>query len=302
MEDEVCILLSTFNGGKFLTEQIESLLSQKGVKCRILVRDDGSTDDTKKILQYYKNKNVLDWYSGENLKPAFSFFDLVTNAPCCEYYAFCDQDDVWLDDKLKISLQFLKKGNPNVPALYYGRPRLADHSLNLIKNSEGSTHKMLDFGSSIINSNATGCTMVFNRKLLEIVRKKHPKYISMHDSWFHKVCLISSGNIYFDEDVHILYRQHSNNQIGITTSRYKAFIKHIKSMKSKEKSRSKMVSSLLECYRNEMSFEDKKMATLVANYDKNLISWMSLLFDTTIKCNYSKRNLYYKIAVLLRIF
>lgn len=302
MEDEVCILLSTFNGEKFLAEQIESLLLQKDVKCRILVRDDGSSDATKEILEDYKNKNILDWYAGINLKPAFSFMDLVANAPNCEYYAFCDQDDVWLEDKLKIALRFLKKVNPNVPALYYGRPRLVDQNLNYIKNSESSTHKMLDFGSSIINSNATGCTMVFNKKLFEIVREKHPTYISMHDSWLHKVCLISSGNICFDEDIHILYRQHGNNQIGITTSRYKGFIKHIKSMESKEKSRSKIITSLLECYGNDMSAKDKKMAELVANYDKNYISWMRLLFDTTIKCNYSKRNLYYKIAVLLRIF
>ena len=83
--ENVCILMSTYNGEKYLKEQIESLKTQQGVSVSILVRDDGSTDSTKQILEYYKNQGVLDWYTGENLKSARSFLDLVYRAPDSEY-------------------------------------------------------------------------------------------------------------------------------------------------------------------------------------------------------------------------
>src|SRR5699024_3720020 len=132
-----------------------------------------------------------------------------------------DQDDVWLKDKLEIAVKKLEEFPQDLPALYYGRPRLADSELNLIENPKASKDCMLTYASSIINSNATGCTMVFNKTLLEKVKKHKPDYIPMHDAWFHKICIITNGNLYFDEDVHILYRQHSNNAIGISNSKFK---------------------------------------------------------------------------------
>ena len=98
MDKKVLILLSTYNGERYIKEQIESLLKQENVKVSILVRDDGSTDGTINILNEYQKQGKLKWYTGENLKPAKSFMNLVENAPEYEYYAFCDQDDVWLKD------------------------------------------------------------------------------------------------------------------------------------------------------------------------------------------------------------
>ena len=83
----VCVLMSTYNGEKYLEEQIDSILAQKGCKVQLLVRDDGSSDGTIGILQKYHEEGYLEYYTGENLKPAKSFMDLLYNAPKAEYYA-----------------------------------------------------------------------------------------------------------------------------------------------------------------------------------------------------------------------
>ena len=95
--NKILILMSTYNGEKYLSEQLNSLLLQENVNIKILIRDDGSTDNTHKILNFYSsNYPNISWYTGENKGPALSFMDLLFNAPESDYYAFCDQDDVWL--------------------------------------------------------------------------------------------------------------------------------------------------------------------------------------------------------------
>ena len=88
--EKVIVLLSTYNGGKYLSEQLDSLVAQKGVDVGILVRDDGSTDTTLSILDEWQEKGLLTWYSSGNLGPGKSFMDLLKRAPSGAYYAFCD--------------------------------------------------------------------------------------------------------------------------------------------------------------------------------------------------------------------
>ena len=298
----VTVLLSTYNGEKYLKAQLDSLIAQKNVSLNILVRDDGSSDSTIDILKKYKEKGFLNWYTGNNKKTAMSFYDLMLHAPKSDYYAFCDQDDVWLEDKLYIAIEKLNKFDDKYPCLYYGTPRLVDSNLCNIKNPKSSYHCMKKFSQSIINSNATGCTMVFNNCLLKIVTEKKPLYIDMHDSWIHKVCIISGGNLVFDEDVHILYRQHSNNVIGINKSFTNVVRKKFNSLTKKEKSRSRVICSLYDLYNSTMSIEDKKLALLVKNYSNSLYDRLKLLFCFKIKTKYIIRNICFRFAVLLNIF
>lgn len=294
--------MSTYNGDKYLREQIDSLLCQEKVDIDIIIRDDGSTDKTQDILDEYQSKKKLTWYTGRNLKPAQSFMDLVYNAPDSEYYAFCDQDDFWLPDKLAIAVEKLDSFPSDKPALYYGRPRLVDSELNMIEQSKSALDKMLSFESSVINSNATGCTMVFNKTLIQKVRMARPEYVAMHDAWFHKVCLIFGGNLYFDEDVHILYRQHGGNAIGISTSKSTKLKKHTNSLKTKECSRSRILISLYECYCEEMNKEQLDICKNVLGYKKSFKKKMRLIFNKRIRTGYLKRDLYYRIAVFLNAF
>jgi len=295
----VKILISTFNGEQYLEEQLKSLLKQKNVEVKIQVRDDGSTDRTQEILERYKKAGKLEWYSGRNIGPARSYMELIYGVAESEYYAFCDQDDVWLEDKLEKATKKLSEYPENIPALYYGLPQLVDEELRKIEAPKSSKDRMLDFNSALIESNATGCTMVFNASLLTQLKKGIPDYIAMHDRWAHKVCIAVKGHLYFDENVPILYRQHSKNVVGISSSYAKKVKKKL--FGSKE-CRSRTIKSLLNIYKEEMSPEEIRLATLVANYRDNGICKLKLLLCRKVRCNYFLRNVVFRIMVVLGTF
>ena len=120
--------MSTYNGEKYLREQIDSILGQRGVEVTLLVRDDGSSDATLSILDEYKSSGLLDYYCGSNLGPARSFMHLLQNAPASDFYAFSDQDDKWMDDKLLAAITSME-GHESEPALYFSQTQLVDAGL-----------------------------------------------------------------------------------------------------------------------------------------------------------------------------
>ena len=133
----VCILMSTYNGEKYLEEQLESLVRQEGVEIRILVRDDGSKDATADIVKRWQAKypKIIEFVQGENVGFAMSFTHLLQMAveryPAVEYFAFCDQDDVWLPNKLRIAIDKLTSHEKEL-ALYISTTKLVDQNLNFI--------------------------------------------------------------------------------------------------------------------------------------------------------------------------
>lgn len=223
---KILILMSTYNGEKYLRDQIESIRKQTiKENIEILVRDDGSRDGTLEILEEYAEKEILQYIRGENLGSAKSFHELLRIAPEYDYYAFADQDDVWLPQKIEKALEYLE--GDNKPALYACSKKIVDMELHplFIKDAEpkvGFLNTMLD------NNVVSGCTMVFNNLLRE-------KYITckpvnteiFHDSYLWKLCVVL-GNIYYDHNAYILYRQHGNNTIGYLATGYSAFFQRIK--------------------------------------------------------------------------
>ncbi|MBR4115330.1 MAG: glycosyltransferase, partial [Bacteroidales bacterium] len=119
MLEKVCVVLASYNGQKYIREQLDSIAAQEGVEVSLLVRDDGSRDATQEILEQYQNAGALRWYTGAHLNVAQGFLELLRNAPEADYYAFCDQDDVWLPDKLAAAVAMLKQENPALPLMYY---------------------------------------------------------------------------------------------------------------------------------------------------------------------------------------
>lgn len=298
--EKVLVLMSTYNGNKYLNTQIDSVLTQDGVEVSLLVRDDGSSDNTVNILENYSKNNLLIWYKGENLGSARSFLDLINKAPKSDYYAFCDQDDFWEKDKLQIAIRKLK--HHSTPCLYYGVPNLVDEDLNRIESSSNMYENMTTFSSALINSKATGCTMVFNNALMNILKIGHPEYITMHDGWVHKVCLAIGGEVIFDPDVHILYRQHKKNVVGVSNTFMSRTFLYFREFKESTCLRSMMIKSILLDYENMMSDENKYNALLVSNYKKNIISKLNVIFNKDIRTNYFVRNFLFKISILLGKF
>lgn len=295
----ITILLSTYNGAKYLEQQLQSLFNQQGVNFKILVRDDGSTDETIDILNKWQDKNKLCWYSGINLGPALSFLDLLKEAPDSDFYAFCDQDDIWLPNKLRVAVESLK--DKITPSLYFSQTQLVDESLNILPTKKINPLCVLEEGA--VSNYVTGCTVVINNRLRSEVVSYQPSYLTMHDSWIYLVCLCLDGYIHFDSDPNILYRQHSNNVIGLRRSRWSEFKRHLSRARGKKAhQRSLTAKELLNGYQSKMSKSKICFLNMLANYNVSIKLWLQLLFSPTVKSVSPRSNVIFRLAVLLLKF
>ena len=271
---KVAVLLSTYNGEKYLREQLDSLFKQT-ISVFVLVRDDGSTDSTREILEEYKNQRALNWYGGKNLRSAKSFWDLLANAPEAEYYAFCDQDDVWFEDKIERALNALDKLKGDAPLLYCSNALVADENLRPLGNLIESKKIYTDFAHSLVYSLAPGCTFVFNN----VAKNEMLKYdmdansVIIHDWLAHKI-ISMLGRVIYDNEPTIFYRQHGNNVIGAQKKGIAGFFKRIKRFLNGSSAfvRSENAKSLLSVYRNQIDAEAADTLKMVAHYrtDKKL--------------------------------
>lgn len=213
---KVTVLLSTYNGSKFLQQQLDSLYGQTYPNIRILVRDDGSSDSTRAILESERANGRIELL-GEygNLGPALSFFELLKNAALTEteYVAFCDQDDVWHSEKIACAVAKLTKVADDRPAMYCSRLELVDENLKHIGYTEQP--RKVGFGNALVDSIAAGCTMVLNREALRLIGNNLPKEVVIHDWWCYLV-VSCFGEVIFDETATLKYRQHGSNAIGVT--------------------------------------------------------------------------------------
>lgn len=292
---KVLVLMSTYNGERFLSEQIESVLNQQGVDVHLLIRDDGSVDGTIPLIRHFAEMHPnITLIEGKNCGCARSFMSLVREAASAygeyDYYAFCDQDDVWMKSKLCVATQALLELPHSQPCLYLGAYQMVDAELNLI-----NTHfrpPVINLPSGILSNAATGCTMVFNRALLEIVASRNPQNIIMHDYWVYLVCLATQGCVLYDRTPYIYYRQHGENVIGgkddpfmkrWTTRFRKLFLKG-------DCFKSKLAASLLENYSDRMRQEDRQFLEDVAN-SRRLRSIWHLARDHSFRGQTLDKNL-----------
>ena len=291
----VTVVLATYNGERFLKEQLDSLLGQKGVRVSILVRDDGSGDGTQNILDDYQSRGLLKWYTGEHLNVQKGYMELLKNAPVSDYYAFCDQDDVWDEDKLLAAVTELDDMDNTRPAMYYCGQKLVDEKLELL--SVHCVYTARNPHTNFFFSNVAGCTAVFNQKLLDELNSAEPEFIHSHDNWALKVCLAMGGEFFADPVARICYRQHGGNVVGLNVGikgRYRQ-VKRYMSIKLR-----KQCENLLICYGGRMTQEYKKIAEDICNYDISLKNRFSLLKDSDVDFKNRGFNAVIKMKVLLR--
>ena len=216
---KAAVLLSTYNGERYLREQLDSILAQSGVDLTLYVRDDGSSDRTLDILEEYRKKHpciVLN--KGENAGVGNSFMQLVYDAPDdFDFYAFSDQDDIWLENKLIKAVETIKdcKG----PVLYTSNQMLVDDQGNELRlrhaSSPGTSYMQI-----LCNNKLSGCTMVWNNALHKILsdRNRRPSRQMLekriHDVWVAMTAAVT-GEIVFDPEAYIMYRQHEDNVVGV---------------------------------------------------------------------------------------
>lgn len=272
--ENVLILMATYNGEKYLQQQLDSLYAQTNINVKILVRDDGSNDMTLDVLKENARCHNLEWYQGEHKSVQKGFFELMEKAFLADYefYAFCDQDDVWDPDKLDKAVKNI--GRTKVPTLYYTGQRLVDENLNFIEDHRLNEKRSVK--SRFVFSDFAGCTGVFNRALLEEVVKYEPEYMLMHDTWILRVCLCLGGKIIINPEPSICYRQHANNTLGLGHG-FQATIKQVKQYMD-EYQIQRVTQELIKGYGNRMTDEYKQLSEWIVNY-KGSSSYRKKLLD-----------------------
>lgn len=295
MEDKILVLMATYNGEKYLKEQLDSILCQKGVSVQILVRDDGSTDRTTQILDEYSKDGLLKWYTGEHLNVSKGYFDLMKRAGSTDfsYFAFADQDDVWDDDKLSIGISAIRKFTR--PALYYCGQRLVDADLNLLSDHKLNAERGLS--TRFVLSDFAGCTGVFNKELLAKTVEYEPDFILFHDTWILKVCLAVGGDVVVDPEVHMNYRQHGGNSVGLNRS-LRADLKQVYQYIFVYDVESQM-KELQKGYSQELVSPYKEICEWICGYRKDRKKKALLLDRKNVDFCAKGLNLTYKLKVLL---
>jgi len=212
------ILLCTLNGERFLSEQLDSLARQTFKNWKLIASDDGSSDQTKSILEDFRKSfepgkvKIID--GPRRGAPANFLFLACGKNLISEYYAFCDQDDVWEADKLARAIGILEQAGLDVPALYGSRTSVIDENGKTVGFSP-LFPKTPTFRSALVQSIAGGNTMVFNQKARELLAFCGADVdIPSHDWWLYQVTSACGGRVHYDAYPSVRYRQHSRNLIG----------------------------------------------------------------------------------------
>lgn len=234
---EVAILMSTYNGGLFLSAQIESIINQVYTNWTLYIRDDGSSDDTNDIINFYCRKDARISYMEDKVihrGVKDSFLWMLQNIDC-EYFMFCDQDDIWLPDKINLSLaklQSVEKKNPNCPCLVVTDLKIVDRDGKVLYESMWNhlhINKIVQDPSFLIVAPMyTGCTMIFNKMVKGLALKNASARHLIHDQIVALSTYKAGGKIGCLQQSTILYRQHENNVIGAERKKH-TFVQSAKS-------------------------------------------------------------------------
>lgn len=214
----VAILMCTFNGERFLRQQLESFCEQTHKNWTLLVSDDGSSDSTLKILAEYTKRlgpQQLRIIEGPKKGYVANFLNVTRSVDStAEFYAWADQDDIWTNDKIEAALDILREDSSNSPTLYCSRTHLISESGALIGYSKNFRRRP-QFLNALVQSISGGNTMVFNRAALELLNRTDKNLgVVSHDWWAYQLISGAGGKIHYDSVARVLYRQHSENIIG----------------------------------------------------------------------------------------
>lgn len=221
LEDKVVIVLATYQGEEYIREQIDSIINQTYDNWELYIHDDGSKDLTSDILLEYQNNmpekiHVMEGPSQGGARNNFMYMFDNVDAP---YVMCCDQDDVWVKDKVEVTLKAIKgiETDEDIPLMAFSDVTVVDSELNVIADSMGKyqtlNYNNIDFNSLMIQNVVTGCTMMINRKLLVMSRTDDTSRIIMHDWWCAMIAARFGRLVYIPRQL-VLYRQHGDNCVG----------------------------------------------------------------------------------------
>lgn len=278
---KVQVLMSSYNGAKYIHNQINSILNQKNVQVSLLIRDDGSTDLTKDIIRTF-NRPEISCVFEKNIGAKKSFLKLIKMAdPNVDYYAFADQDDVWLDDKLSTAVDILENAGHGIP-LIYGSP-VSLYSDGKVIGTQFECPP-LSLGNFLVKNYYPGCTMVFNKQLVDLINIADYQSLNpqpLHDHWLNLVCTACGGRVIIDSKPHILYRLHGDNVVGD-----RGFLQKIKEnglLTRSENTRYKICEELYENYGSYVDANSSLLIKTILDYPMSIKNRFKLANNKAIK-------------------
>lgn len=280
--------MSTYNGERYLKEQLDSLYAQKGVDLHILVRDDGSQDSTISLLyDYQQHKGKITILQEKNIGAAYSFYELIRYAtedmPAFDYYAFSDQDDVWFEDKLISSINLMESSKGKYKMTYCDQ-QPTDGNLQPINLFQEQDHGSI--GANIVSNHIAGCVQMYNRQLFlnlnainsTVAKKKLGKPMFFHDSWGAAVAYALGAEVLHDAHPRMYYRQHGHNVVGAGKNGcINKIVTRIKRyLENKGRSKSMKCEYIRLCLWDDVKEENKYFVDLCANYRQNFSKRLKL--------------------------
>lgn len=285
--DTVLILLTTYNGQRFIGEMIDSLLVQDHKSIHIVISDDCSTDDTPQIVSDYASRfpDMITFYQS-NLKfgnAQAHFLHLLEQFHDADYIMFCDQDDVWHPDKVSRTLQFVKQAEPDTPC-----PILAHTDLHVVDEHLEQIHPSfcrysnidgtrIAFNQLLVHNVVTGCTVMLNRELANLATSRtfDKKSVIMHDWWL-AILAAACGRVVFLNEPTIEYRQHNSNTVGAQNVRSLSFLWSWITARKMKKSMTlclQQARSLYEAYQDFLPADAKEtLAAFLSTEKKNIFA------------------------------
>lgn len=266
---KVAVIMSTYNGEKFIREQLDSILNQTYKNIEIVVRDDGSKDSTVEIVkEYMKNNSNIILYEGENLGFIKSFFELLKLADA-DYYAYADQDDVWIENKIELAVNSLNKLDNTKPNMAFGNSDYYDESMKFI--GAGPKNKKFSFLRALFSCCGQGMTMTVNKKTRDMIIENTPKNCFFHDWWTYLLC-IGLGNVAYDNVTTVKYRRRKENATSEGQGYFRLLAWRIKHLIVNDgmKDIKQQMLNFKNYYYYELSDENKKIIDLFSMDDYTL--------------------------------
>lgn len=276
----VQVLLSTFNGEAYISQLLDSIFSQRDVEVTVLARDDGSHDKTVQILREYAKSCALSIIEiGPNLGYAKSFWTLLQKAGEADYYAFADQDDIWLPCKLINSIRELTGCTD--AALCTSTVIPVDAVLHKLEIEPFPKHGPLALSESLQRSILPGCTYVFNERLRALA-SRYNGFMESHD-WALYAIATALGQVKYCETPGIKYRIHGANTIGVANKTASFFSKLKRLGSPSERTRSRFAKDLLQEYWSDLDNDSREIVALLAWYRDSIANRIALVLSPVFK-------------------
>lgn len=278
---KILVMISVYNGEKHLREQIDSILDQKtNHDIHIRIRDDGSRDECDKMIDDYiaRYPGKIEIIKGENIGYNASFFALLKKAGGYDYYAFSDQDDVWLEDKIQIACDAIDEVEEGTMPVLYASTSYLVHDDLVPYGVTRKREKDMGIYNTIIQNICPGHTQVFNNRLLELLKDNiDTSKIYVYDSWVLNVANLY-GVVLFDNNPHTYYRQYAGNSLGYGSGWIGRLITSVKRIKTNDGIKyRRQIEYFMEKYMDELKkrgyFDELDRFTSADSFFERLMYW-----------------------------